>query len=196
MKLGWCGVTASGASVRSYRVYQSTNNGVSFSTSAISTSSASSGVRNLSIASRYGWRLRVVDSAGRTGSYGPTTTDHLGRIQDSSTSIHYSAGWKTSRLSGYSGGTERAISRSGGTATVTVTGVRGFAIVASRAVGRGSFRVYVDDKLVATISERATTTQYRRVLYTRSVSATSSHTIVIKSTSSSRIDLDAIVTLS
>jgi hypothetical protein len=59
---------------------------------------------------------------------------------------------------------------------------------------RGSFKVYVDDLLVATVSEKASSTVYRRVLYTRSLT-TASHTVKIESTSSARVDLDAILTL-
>ena len=76
-----------------------------------------------------------------------------------------------------------------------MTNVRAFAIVGPKSSTRGSFKVYVDDLLVATVSERASSTVYRRILYTRSVTSGGSHTIRIESSTSARVDIDAILTL-
>jgi hypothetical protein len=70
-----------------------------------------------------------------------------------------------------------------------------FAIAGPRTSSRGSFRVYVDGVLVATVSERASTTQYRKVLYVRALTPGVAHTIVIRPAGNGRIDLDAILTL-
>jgi len=58
--------------------------------------------------------------------------------------------------------------------------------------------VFVDGTLVKTVSERASTTAYRRVLYVRSLTsgAAVSHTIRIESAGGGRVDLDAILTQS
>ena len=53
----------------------------------------------------------------------------------------------------------------GRTASITVTNVRAFAIVGPKSSTRGSIRVFVDGTLVATVSETASSTVYRRVLY-------------------------------
>jgi hypothetical protein len=195
MRLGWCGVFASGAKVKTYRVYQSLNGGSTFSSSAIVTSKATSSTRSLSINSHYAWRLRVADSAGRTGGYGGKTIDSLTRYQDSSASIVYSSGWKTAKSSSYSSGSEHTATSTGASATLTLNGVRGFAIVGSKGTGRGSLRVFVDGTLVATISEKTTKTHYRVVLYAKSISSGASHTIVIRPAGNGKIDLDAIVAL-
>ena len=82
------------------------------------------------------------------------------------------------------------------TATLALpAGTRAFAIVSSRASNRGSFRVYVDGNLVATVSQKVTKAVYQIVVYARSVTSTAPHTIVILPAGNGRIDLDAILTL-
>ena len=54
--------------------------------------------------------------------------------------------------------------------------------------------LFVDGLLVKTVSERASTTVYRRVLYVRSLTS-GPHTIRIESAGGGRVDLDAILTL-
>ena len=78
-----------------------------------------------------------------------------------------------------------------------MTNVRAFAIVGPRSSTRGSFKVYVDNALVATVSETASSTVYRRVLYWKALTSGTgvSHTIRIESSSAARVDLDAILTL-
>jgi hypothetical protein len=84
-------------------------------------------------------------------------------------------------------------STSGRSATFTYTG-RGFAIVGPRSSTRGKFRVYVDGAYRATVSERASSTQYRRVLYAATL-VHGQHTIRIVAAGGGRIDLDAILTM-
>ena len=76
--------------------------------------------------------------------------------------------------------------------------MRQFAIVGPRSSRRGSFGVYVDGVLVATVSEKATTTVYRRVLYVRSLTAGTNvkHTIQVRAVGNGQVDLDAILALS
>ena len=72
---------------------------------------------------------------------------------------------------------------------------RTFAIVASRATSRGSYRVYVDDVLVATISQKASKTAYRVIQYARSISAGSAHTIKVVPVGNGKITIDAILAM-
>ena len=78
-----------------------------------------------------------------------------------------------------------------------MTNVRAFAIVGPKSSTRGSFKVYVDNALVATVSETASSTVYRRILYWRALTSGTgvSHTIRIESSTSARVDIDAILTL-
>jgi Bacterial Ig domain len=197
-RLSWCGITRSGYSVRSYTVGQSTNGGTSYASKAIiSGTKATSSTRNLSVNTTYRWRARTIDSASRVGSYRYSLTARVTRYQDSSTAITYSPGWKTSSTSSASGGAERYASAKQASATITLTNVRQFAIVGPRSSTRGSFEVWVDGSKVATVSERAGTTVYRRVLYVRGLTSGAgiSHTVRIVAVGNGRIDLDAILAL-
>ena len=118
-------------------------------------------------------------------------------MQDSTTSsVRYSSGWTVARGSGYSGGTEHYATRTSASATYTVKGARGFAIVSSKASTRGSIRVYVDGRLVATVSERSGTA-YKVVVYARGLTygASTSHAIKLVPAGNGRVDLDAFVIL-
>ena len=196
MRIGWCGVMASGASLTGFKVYQSANGGSTFGATPIVASKATSTPRSVGFKTHYAWRVRASDSAHRSGSYGGTTVDTLTLYQDSSASVVYSTLWSISKSTSYSGGTERLAASASASATITLTNARGFAVVSSRAKGRGSFRVYVDNVLVGTVSQNATKAQFRMVLIARAISAVGSHTIVIRPVGNGRIDIDAIVALS
>lgn len=195
MRLSWCGLTST--TKRLYRVVQSANAGASYPTTLLNGVTATSSTRSLTVGINYAWRVRTSDGAGRTGSYATSLTSRLTRLQDSSTStISYHGTWHVSRSSSYSGGTERYATSTSATATYrTAASVRGIAIVAARGRYRGSMRVYVDGVLVATISQRASATQYRRVLYARGLTVGVAHTITIRPAGNGRIDLDAILAL-
>jgi hypothetical protein len=190
VRLSWCGVT-SGTNIDAYRLYQSINDG-SYTT-RIDKTTAMSSTRSVSVSpTRHQFRIRVKDRKSRD-AYGTGPDFQVGRYQDTSSSIVYSTGWSTSRNSAHSGDSVKGTSTSGGSATFTYTG-RGFAIVGPRSSTRGKFKVYVDGAYRATVSERSSSAQYRRVLYTASL-AHGRHTIRIVAAGGGRIDLDAILTL-
>ncbi len=197
LRVTWCGVTTSATSVRSHRVQQSTNSGSTYPTTLFSATTGKSTTRSVSKDQDYRWRVRTVDTAGRTGSYRSSLVSIVRRYQDNSSRITYSTGWGTSSAGSPSGGTEKFTKTAGKTASITVTNVRAFAIVGPKSSTRGSFKVYVDNALVATVSETASSTVYRRILYWKALTSGSgvSHTIRIESSSSARVDLDAILTL-
>ena len=155
MKLSWCGVTASSTSVRSYRVYQSTNGGSTYPTKLFDATTARSSTRALSVSKDYRWKVRTLDKAGRSGLYRASLVSRITRIQNTSAAIVYTGTWATSTTSNASGGSEKYTSQTGAAATITVTGVRSFAIVGPKSSTRGSIKVFVDGLLVKTVSERA-----------------------------------------
>ena len=194
LRVTWCGVTTSATSVRSHKVQQSTNSGSTYPTTLFTATTGKSTTRNVTKDQDYRWRVRTVDTAGRTGSYRSSLVSIVRRYQDNSSRIKYSTGWGSSSAGSPSGGTEKFTKTAGRTASITVTNVRAFAIVGPRSSTRGSFKVYVDSSLVATVSENASSTVYRRILYWKTLPG-GSHTIRIESASSARVDLDAILTL-
>jgi hypothetical protein len=197
MKLSWCGVTTSSTSVRNYRVYQSTNGGSTYPTRLFDATTAKSSTRSLSLNKDYRWKAQTLDTAGRRGVYKASLVSRLTSYQNTNAAITYTGSWATSTTSSASGGSERYTSQTGAAATIIVTNVRSFAIIGPRSSTRGSFKVFLDGNLVTTVSERATTLVYRRVLYARGVTSGIgvSHTIRIESAGGGRIDLDAILTL-
>ncbi len=198
VKLTWCGVLARSASLKSYKVYQSTNGGTTFASTPIINSTATSSTRSLKTSTGYAWRVKTTDTKGSDSAFSLATS--IRRFQEKSSAIKYSSGWKTSTSSKYSGGKEKFVKKKGAKATLTVTGVRQFAIVASKASGRGKFNVFVDGVRVTTtaISQAKKKTAYRRVLYVGSIDDNTSgtHTIQVRTTGKKRVDLDAILTMS
>ena len=200
LTVGWCGVTASGSSVKGYRLEQSTNAGASFPTVITAATTWTSATRNATPGTSYAWRVRTTDSLGRLSGFATSLTSRVALVQDNSTAIHYSTGWSTATSKSYSGGHERYTSKAGATATLTVSNVRSVAVVASRGAGRGSFNVYVDGVKVtsAAISEKASASAWRRVLFVKGLSSGAgvSHTVQFRAVGNGRVDLDAILTLS
>ena len=144
-RLSWCGVTRSGYSVRSYTVGQSTNGGVTFSsTPIVSGTTATSSTRNLTVGATYAWRARTTDSARRTGNYKASLPARVDRYQETNAAITYLGPWTSASTSTASAGAEKRASVKGATATITLTNVRQFAIVGPRSSSRGSFEVWVD----------------------------------------------------
>jgi hypothetical protein len=183
--------------VKSYRVVQSTNGGSTYPTTLASATTGRSSTRLLSVSKDYRWKVRTTDTANRVGAYRSSLVSRITRIQNTSAAIVYSGTWATSTTTKASGGSERYTNQAGAAATIVVTNVRSFAIVGPKSSTRGSIKVFVDGTLVKTVSERASTTVYRRVLYARSLTSGIgvSHTIRIESAGGGRIDLDAILTL-
>ena len=198
VKLTWCGVLAKQASLRSYKVYQSTNGGGTFATTPIINSTATSSTRAVKTSTSYVWRVKTTDT--KDSAIADLLTTRIRRFQEKSSAIKYSSGWKTSSSRKYSGGKEKTVTKKGARATLTVTGVRQFAIVASKAKNRGKFKVYVDGVRVtaSAVDQHKKKTAYRRVLYVGSIPGDTSatHRIQIRTTTKARVDLDAILTMS
>ena len=190
VKVSWCGIT-SGTTIEAYRLYQTINDGLYATRIDKTTATSSTGSVSVS-PTRHQFQVRLKDRKSRY-AYGTGPDFRVGRYQDTSSSIVYSTGWSTSRNTRHSGDSVKGTSTSGRSATFTYTG-RGFAIVGPRSSTRGKFKVYADGVLLATVSERASSAQYRRVLCARTL-AQGRHTVRIVAAGGGRIDLDAILTL-
>jgi hypothetical protein len=194
LRVAWCGLTAT--SSRIYRVLQSSNGGVTFPSVVASATKLTSAIRSLTVGANYAWRVRTSDGAGRVSAYATSITSKVLRFDNTNPSIAYSAGWGLVKSSLFSGGSEVYATSAAASATLALpAGTRAFAIVSSRASNRGSFKVFVDGVLVATVSQKVSKTVYQIVVYSRAVTSTASHTIVIQPAGNGRIDLDAILTL-
>jgi hypothetical protein len=163
----------------------------------ISTLSGTTIVRQQLIGHVYNYVVAAVDAVGNasSGAFSPRLTPYLYQ-QTQSTS--YSGTWSSSSSANYSGGSVKYTSTAGRYATFTATNARSIAFVGAKGPSRGSFKVYVDGVLKATVSTYSSTTKYRQILYQFSWASPGTHKIKIyvKGTSGHpRVDIDAFVVL-
>jgi len=144
----------------------------------------------------YTFRGTVVDRAGNPAtSTGPSLD--LRQIDDRAASVAWSSGWRSLSSSSAAGGTVRASSKAGATATVRFTG-RAFAWVAPTGPTRGSARVYVDGVYKATVSLWRSAPTSRVIVWASAWAASGTHTVTIRIIGTSghpRVDIDAFLTL-
>ncbi|HVQ22571.1 MAG TPA: hypothetical protein VMT36_04815, partial [Candidatus Saccharimonadia bacterium] len=205
IRLSWPASSDATSGVALYEVAQNID-GSGFETITSSASSTSIGRRVAYTAiggaiadtgcSPVQYEVRAMDGYGNTGVYQPGSI-LCPQLYQTSSGVTYSSGWHTSSGSAYSAGSTRYASTAGNSASFKVT-ARNVAIVSTLAKSRGSFKVYVDGALKATVSTYSSTTRYRQVVWQFGWSTRSKHTIkiVIKGTSRHpRVDFDAILRL-
>ncbi|WP_207957832.1 N-acetylmuramoyl-L-alanine amidase [Streptomyces sp. YIM 98790] len=121
------------------------------------------------------WRMRAYDQAGNStlgnNVYTPVIT------QESSASR--SGTWTTASRSAYLGGTTYQSTTKGSTLTWTVTG-RSVGLVVSRAGHTGQVRIHVDGVHVKTVDTRSSSVKHRQMVWTKSWTSTSEHTVTVE----------------
>jgi Bacterial Ig domain len=193
VKIAWSATDGTGVGVASYQLQQSLDGGT-FTTISLPTPTTTSSTRGLSAGHTYKFRMRATDKNGNVSAYRNGSTFTVARYQDNSSVVHYGGTWGSVSSTSYSGGTMHYAGTAGKTATLTTTG-RDFAIVGPKSSTRGTFQVYVDGVLNATVSETRTTTLYRQVLWSVHFGTSASHQIQIKVVGPARIDLDCFLVL-
>jgi hypothetical protein len=193
-RLTWTGATDVASGAVTYRFEQNLDGG-GFRPG--STLTGTSTVRNLPFGHRYQFRVSAVDAVGNVGAWatGPTVQPYLVQ-QTSSTS--FSGSWLTQTASAFSGGSVRYASALGASATFTSTFTRSIGFVTTKAASRGSFRVYIDGVLKATVSAYSATTAYRQVVYQYTFPTRGTHTMkiyVLGTSGHPRVDIDAFLVL-
>src|SRR5204863_8108771 len=114
---------------------------------------------------------------GSTGSRGWIDSRDQ-RLGESSAAIQYSGSWATARYAKYSNHRVKFATRAGASATTTFTGT-GIAWVGPTGPTRGAARVYLDDKLVATVQLRRSSFHARQVLWSKRFATKTEHTLRI-----------------
>lgn len=193
-RLTWTGATDVASGAVTYRFEQSVDGG-GFQPGA--TLASTSTVRNLPFGHTYQFRVSARDAVGNVGAWATSSTVQPLLYQQTS-STTFSGSWLTQSSSAFSGGSVRYASALGASATFTSTFTRSIGFVTTKAASRGSFRVYIDGVLKATVSAYSATTAYRQVVYQYTFPTRGTHTMkiyVLATSGHPRVDIDAFLVL-
>jgi hypothetical protein len=194
-KVTWKGADPGGSGVRRYEVAMSTSGGTYAMVSTASNEPAY--YADLRPGRSYRFRVRPIDFAGNVGAwvYGRPFTPTL--VQQTSSSVRFSSGWKTytSTSAGYSGGSTRVRGVKNASATFTFTG-QAVSLISTVTRSRGKARIYVDGKFQSDVNLYSATTGYRRAVWGKTWTTTATHTIkvvVLGTSGHPTVDVDAFV---
>jgi hypothetical protein len=129
------------------------------------------------------------NTATTTVAFTPT------RYTESSSLATYTGSWSLVESSNYQGGKARATTTAGRKVSYAITG-RSIAWVAATGPTRGSAKIWVDGVYSGSVSLHASSTSYRKVVWSRSWATPGPHTVtlvVVGTTGHPRVDLDAMV---
>jgi hypothetical protein len=194
LRISWSATDTSG--IASYKLQQSTD-GAAFS--AVTLNSPTDTVITVFRAPThtYQFRVRATDTKGNTSAYAPGPTMTLLTRQETSTAITYVGTWTAHSYSDAYGGALKYATSSTARATFTFSG-RSVAWVSPMASNRGIADVYVDGVFVQSVDLFSSTTKPRMIVFTRSWSTSSAHTLQIRVKGTAgrpRVDVDAFVFL-
>ena len=193
VRLAWSGLdTTSG--IWRYQLLQSLDGGA-WTWIALPAPTASSIVRHLQPGHGYRYAVRAIDRAGNISGWAAGAAFRLNAYDETSRAIRYHGAWTRQYDASAYGSYVEYATTTGASARLTFT-ARNVAWVAPRSPSRGQARVYVDGSYAATVNLYATYGQPRRVVFTRSWTTLSTHTLEIRAVGTSghpRVDVDAFV---
>jgi subtilisin family serine protease len=193
--IAWPTPTDANSGIDGYVLQQSTNGGETW-TSISGTGTVTSTNRSLVVGTTYRFRVLAVDKAGNATVATAPSVQPV-RYQENSATITYRGTWTRWFLSGASGSYTKYATRTTSSATFKFTG-RSVGLVAPKSRSRGSFKVYVDNLYIKTISLYSTTTMARQVLFIRNWTTNGVHTVKVVPVGTAghpRVDIDAFVIL-
>ncbi|MFJ5216268.1 hypothetical protein ACIP98_16285 [Streptomyces sp. NPDC088354] len=145
----------------------------------------------------YRFYARAHDDAGQTGVWSAAAATGV-PIDDRSSTLTYKGTWTSASVTSAWAKTERVSAAKGATVSFTGDGTK-LRIVASRKSNGGRFAVLVDGVTVGTVNTYASTTGYRKVVFTYTLgSKITSHKVQLKVLSGSAagrstVHLDAVM---
>jgi hypothetical protein len=148
--------------------------------------------RVVSVGSLYQYRVRGVDLVGNPGAWSYLPNFRPTLFQE--TAATFIGTWAHHVLTGALGGSVSYASTHGSVASFTCT-CSSLLWIGPKSSGRSTARVYIDGVLVATITEKSTTTLNAQGLFARTWTSVGSHRIDISVTGAGRVDVDAFLTL-
>ncbi|MFI5676474.1 RHS repeat domain-containing protein [Streptomyces cellulosae] len=145
----------------------------------------------------YRFYVRAHDDAGQTGPWSAAVAAGV-PVDDRSASLTYSGRWVSSSVTSAWARTERVSATKGATVSFTADGTK-LRIVATRRSDGGRFAVVVDGATVGTVNTYASSTGYRKVVFTYTLGTRiTTHKAQLKvlsgsATGRSTVHLDAIM---
>jgi subtilisin family serine protease len=141
------------------------------------------------------FRVTATDGIGQNPAVATGATFRTwGHSEAAGTGITYAGSWATISNTSFWGGKARYASSTSASVTWTVT-AKELAWTALKSPAQGSAKVYVDGKLVATISLHSTSTSYRQVVFAKQFTTAGSHRLTIKPAGNGRVTLDGFLAL-
>ena len=134
-------------------------------------------------------RDRGANTATTTVAFTPT------RYTESSSLATYTGSWSLVESSNYQGGKARATTTAGRKVSYAISG-RSIAWVAATGPTRGSAKIWVDGVYTGSVSLHASSTSYRKVVWSRSWATAGPHTVtlvVVGTSGHPRVDVDAMI---
>ena len=165
--------------------------------SITTTWTASSIDRRVAPGHAYRYRIRAIDRVGRPSLWGMSPTRRFLTVQESSSAVTYGGRWSSASSTSYWGGTLRAASSAGRTASVRRTGY-GLAWVAPVGPTRGKAKIYINGVYAATVDLYSPTSGSSRIVFEKRWSARATRTIVVKVVGTAghpRVDVDGFISL-
>jgi len=195
--VAWDAATDDGSGVASYELQRSVD-GHAWTTMPKASPSARTAALTLTRNRTYQFQVRAVDVAGNVGAWKPAGAFRLAVAQEATRALSFVRGtWSRTTSVSYDGGAARSTRTVGGIARFTFTG-NSFAWVAAKSPVRGVAHVYVDGTFAGNVDTYRPTPAARLMVFTRTWSASTRHTIEIRAVGTSghpRVDLDAFVVL-
>jgi hypothetical protein len=127
----------------------------------------------------YVYRVRARDAAGNASAWQPAAALTVAAGDDKSSAMHYGGSWSTVPSASAFGGSFHRTTSSGSTVTFTFTG-RQLAIIGRMGPTEGAAAVYVNGVYQGTFSMYATTTLYRRSVWSKDFGTSAARTITIR----------------
>lgn len=177
MRVGWSASDA-GSGIARFELQMRTDTGP-YTAIALPTATTTGIVRHLAHGSAHQFRVRAQDHAGNWSAWVYGASFRLSAMAETSSSIGYSGSWTRSASSSAHGGYTKWAQAAGASAKFTFTG-RQVAWVAPRGTRSGQARIYVDGVYATTVDLYRSTSEPRRIVFSRAWTTSGTHTLEVR----------------
>jgi hypothetical protein len=192
--VGWPRATDRTSGIGLYQLQQRRDGGA-WAPSGVYPAAVTKVTRVLGTGHRYAFRLRARDRVGNWSGWVESTEVGYAIRQDNNPIVTYRGAWVRQRTSSASGGTTTYTTRTGAAASIAVTASQ-VGLAMPMGPYRGAVRIYVDGAYAGAVSLHATRSVARRIVWSRTWSSVTAHTIEIRAVrlpGRPRIDFDGLI---